>query len=42
MSKVWLNGKMSKVEMIDEHPLEYEEILKQRNDKKESKNDEKV
>jgi cytochrome b subunit of formate dehydrogenase len=30
MSKVWLNGKVSKKDMLDEHPLELEEILKQK------------
>jgi formate dehydrogenase subunit gamma len=33
MSKVWLNGKLSEKEMIEEHPLEYEEIMKQRKEK---------
>lgn len=28
MSKVWLTGKMTKKEMLDEHPLEYEKIMK--------------
>ena len=32
MSKVWLNGKISKKEILDEHPLEYEQIIKERND----------
>ena len=30
MSKVWWNGKLTKEEMLDEHPLEYEEIIKNR------------
>ena len=30
MSKVWWNGKLTKEEMLDEHPLEYEEIMKNR------------
>lgn len=30
MSKVWLNGKMTEKEMLEEHPLEYEEIMKAR------------
>ncbi len=34
MSKVWLNGKITEKEMKEEHPLEYEEILKQEKDKK--------
>jgi len=38
MSKVWLNGKISKKEMLDEHPLEYEEIMKQRREKESSQN----
>jgi cytochrome b subunit of formate dehydrogenase len=28
MSKVWLNGKMTEKEMKEEHPLEYEELMK--------------
>lgn len=32
MSKVWLNGKISKKEILDEHPLEYEQIMKEKND----------
>jgi formate dehydrogenase subunit gamma len=34
MSKVWLNGKMTEKEMLEEHPLEYEEIIKQKQEKK--------
>jgi len=34
MSKVWLNGKMTEKEMLDEHPLEYEEIIKQKKEEK--------
>jgi len=30
MSMVWLNGKISKEEILDEHALEYEEIMKKR------------
>jgi cytochrome b subunit of formate dehydrogenase len=30
MSKVWLNGKMTKKEMLDEHPLELKKILKEK------------
>jgi cytochrome b subunit of formate dehydrogenase len=37
MSKVWLNGKVSKKDMLDEHPLEYEEIMKQKEAAKDSK-----
>ena len=29
MNKVWLTGKLSEEEMIEEHPLEYEEILRE-------------
>ena len=29
MNKVWLTGKMSEEEMIEEHPLEYEEVLRE-------------
>ncbi|HEY3250140.1 MAG TPA: cytochrome b/b6 domain-containing protein [Ignavibacteria bacterium] len=32
MSKVWLTGKVTKKEILDEHPLEYEKILKQKED----------
>ena len=28
MNKVWITGRMSEEEMLEEHPLEYEEILK--------------
>ncbi len=31
MSWVWWNGKISKEDMIEEHPLEYEEIMVKRN-----------
>lgn len=31
MSKVWLNGKVSRKEMLEEHPLELEELVKQSN-----------
>jgi formate dehydrogenase subunit gamma len=34
MSKVWLTGKVTKKEMLEEHPLEYEEIIKQEKEKK--------
>lgn len=34
MSKVWLTGKMTEQEMKDEHPLEFEEIIKQEKEKK--------
>ena len=30
MNWVWWNGKMTKEEMLDEHPLEYEEIIQKR------------
>ncbi|HEX7344718.1 MAG TPA: hypothetical protein VF398_10655, partial [bacterium] len=30
MSKIWITGKISKHEMLEEHYLEYEEILRQR------------
>ncbi|RJP15318.1 MAG: hypothetical protein C4520_20255 [Candidatus Abyssobacteria bacterium SURF_5] len=33
MSKVWINGKISKEELMEHHPLEYEEILKDRREK---------
>ncbi len=33
MSKVWLNGKVSEKEMIEEHPLEYEKIMRKRKEK---------
>ncbi|RPI18484.1 MAG: cytochrome b/b6 domain-containing protein [Ignavibacteriae bacterium] len=39
MSKVWLNGKVTKKEMLDEHPLEYEEIMKQRAAEKDEENE---
>lgn len=42
MSKVWLNGGVSKEEMINEHPLEYEEIMKQRKEQEAAKVDEKI
>ena len=29
MNKVWLTGRLSEEEMLEEHPLEYEEILKE-------------
>lgn len=29
MNKVWLTGKLSEEEMIEEHPLEYEEIIRE-------------
>ena len=29
MNKAWLSGKLSEEEMIEEHPLEYEEILRE-------------
>jgi len=34
MSKVWLNGKMTEKEMLEEHPLEYEEIIKHKQENK--------
>jgi cytochrome b subunit of formate dehydrogenase len=34
MSKVWLTGKITEKEMIEEHPLELEEIIKQEKEKK--------
>lgn len=34
MSKVWLNGKMTEKEMLEEHPLEYEEIIKKQQEEK--------
>jgi len=33
MSKVWITGKISKKELMDHHPLEYEEILRERREK---------
>lgn len=36
MSKVWLNGKISKKELMEHHPLEYEEILRERREKRET------
>ncbi|MBI5116073.1 cytochrome b/b6 domain-containing protein [Candidatus Poribacteria bacterium] len=33
MSRIWITGKISKEEMVEHHPLEYEEILKERRDK---------
>lgn len=33
MSRVWLTGKISKKELMEHHPLEYEEILKGRREK---------
>jgi formate dehydrogenase gamma subunit len=35
MSKVWITGKISKEELKEHHPLEYEEILKERRDQRE-------
>ena len=29
MNKAWLSGKLSEEEMVEEHPLEYEEIMRQ-------------
>ena len=29
MNKIWLTGKLSEEEMIEEHPLEYEEIIRE-------------
>ena len=29
MNKVWITGQVSEEEMLEEHPLEYEEILRQ-------------
>jgi formate dehydrogenase subunit gamma len=34
MSKVWLTGKITEKEIKEEHPLEYDEIIKQENEKK--------
>ena len=34
MSKVWLTGKVTEKEMLEEHPLEYEEIIKEQKEKK--------
>ena len=28
MNRVWLTGRISKEEMLKEHPLEYEEMMK--------------
>ncbi len=39
MSKVWLNGKVSKKEMLEEHPIEYEEIMKKRTAVKDAQNE---
>lgn len=36
MSKVWLTGKISKEELKEHHPLEYEEILRERREKHET------
>ncbi len=36
MSKVWLNGKISKKELVEHHPLEYEAILRERREKRET------
>ncbi len=33
MSKVWINGKISKHELMEHHPLEYEALLKERREK---------
>jgi formate dehydrogenase gamma subunit len=33
MSRIWLKGKISKKELMEHHPLEYEEILKERREK---------
>ncbi len=33
MSKVWLNGKVTEKEMIEEHTLEYEKIMRKRKEK---------
>jgi len=33
MSKVWITGKITKEELMEHHPLEYEEILKERREK---------
>jgi formate dehydrogenase subunit gamma len=34
MSKVWLTGKITEKEIMEEHPLEYEELVKQEKEKK--------
>ncbi|RJP69146.1 MAG: hypothetical protein C4532_11280 [Candidatus Abyssobacteria bacterium SURF_17] len=33
MSKVWITGKISKKEMMEHHPLEYKDILRERREK---------
>ncbi|MBI4831635.1 MAG: cytochrome b/b6 domain-containing protein [Candidatus Lindowbacteria bacterium] len=33
MSKVWITGKISREEMMEHHPLEYKEILRERREK---------
>jgi formate dehydrogenase gamma subunit len=35
MSKIWINGKISKEELLEHHPLEYQEILQERREKAE-------
>ena len=37
MSKVWIHGKISKEEMLEHHPLEYEAILRERREQLEIK-----
>ncbi|UCD57829.1 MAG: hypothetical protein JSV16_01585 [Candidatus Hydrogenedentota bacterium] len=33
MSKIWITGKISKKEMMEHHPFEYEEILREHREK---------
>lgn len=35
MSKVWITGEISREEMMEHHPLEYEEIIRERREKSE-------
>jgi len=34
MNKVWLTGRLSEEEMVEEHPLEYEEIMREEEEQK--------
>jgi hypothetical protein len=36
MNNVWITGKISKKELMEHHPLEYEEILRERGEKRET------
>ena len=36
MNKTWLTGKLSEEEMVEEHPLEYEEIMREEEQKRRS------